>query len=205
MLALATVAAVANWIAVERSSKRLEYIAKPATTLCLLVAALAIYTEQDSMRSYVILALAFCLAGDVFLMLPRDLFIPGLVSFLIGHLLFIAAFLAHEPSHSAVPTIVLAAIGLPFLLRLILPSVKRDHRALFWPVWGYSCVIGIMFATSAITGSRLAVAGALVFVASDSILAYNRFVRPLPHGHLATMVTYHTALLLLVLSVAQID
>ena len=46
----------------------------------------------------------------------------------------------------------------------------------------------------------VAMAGALTFYASDSLLGWNRFVRPFPHAHLAVMVTYHLGQLLLVLS-----
>ena len=38
-----------------------------------------------------------------------------------------------------------------------------------------------------------------VFYASDATLAWNRFVRPLRHGHLAVMVTYHLGQIGLVL------
>lgn len=199
-LALAGVAAVLNWIAVERKDKRLEYFAKPATTALLIAAALAMDTDQGTMRSYVVAALVLCLAGDVFLMLPQDLFVPGLASFFVAHLLFVVAFLTHEPGHSALPTLIPTLLLVPILLRSIFVAVRRDHPDLVLPVVAYAGAIGAMLAESAVTGSLLVVAGAAVFVASDTILANNRFVRPLPHGHLATMVTYHAALALLVLS-----
>jgi uncharacterized membrane protein YhhN len=78
-------------------------------------------------------------------------------------------------------------------------AVAEDPR-LRVPVLAYMAVIGTMLAASALPDSRWAIAGAAVFVLSDSILARNKFVRPLPHGHLATMVTYHAALALIVLS-----
>ena len=40
-----------------------------------------------------------------------------------------------------------------------------------------------------------------VFVASDSILSVNRFVRPLPQARLAIMVTYHVGQALIVAGV----
>ena len=42
----------------------------------------------------VVSVLLFCLGllGDVYLMLPVDLFIPGLAAFLVGHLAYIADF-----------------------------------------------------------------------------------------------------------------
>jgi uncharacterized membrane protein YhhN len=200
-LSAAAVAAVANWIAVARGDKTVEYVAKPAATLALLAAAVALIPAQDSVRLWVVAALALCLAGDVFLMLPQDLFVAGLASFLVGHVLFVVAFLTHHPRHTPLPTVVIAVVAVPLLLRPIVSAVRRDHADLLAPVVVYAAVIGAMLAVSSVTGSALAVAGALDFVTSDTILATNRFVRPLPQGHVATMVTYHAALALLVLSV----
>ena len=198
--ALAGVAAVLNWIAVEREDKRLEYVAKPATTALLLVAALALTPQSSAERAWFAVALVFCLAGDAFLMLPRDAFVPGLASFLVGHLCFVGGFLASSPRHNALPTLVVALIVLPLAARPIVRSVRAQHADLLIPVVVYCIVIGAMFAVSGVAGSGVAIAGAAVFVASDTILATNRFVRPFAHAHLATMVTYHAALALLVLS-----
>ena len=46
----------------------------------------------------------------------------------------------------------------------------------------------------------VAIAGALLFYASDAILAWDRFVAPKRWGRVATHVTYHTGQALLVLS-----
>ncbi len=198
--ALAGVAALLNWIAVERKTKMLEYVAKPATTALLIGAAVALNPDNSGERAWVVAALVLCLMGDVFLMLPQDLFVPGLASFLIGHVLFVVGFLRHDPQHNPIATILLAVVAVPVVLRPILGAVRREHPDLLVPVLVYAVVIAAMLATSSVTGSLVAIAGALVFVTSDTILANNRFVKPLPHGHLATMVTYHAALALLVLS-----
>ncbi len=42
-----------------------------------------------------------------------------------------------------------------------------------------------------ISASAWAAAGGLLFLTSDSILAYNRFVKPQPQGQLKTHITYH--------------
>ena len=46
-------------------------------------------------RAWFVAALVLCLAGDVFLMLPGDRFVPGLASFLVGQLLFTVGFSLH--------------------------------------------------------------------------------------------------------------
>jgi uncharacterized membrane protein YhhN len=78
-------------------------------------------------------------------------------------------------------------------------AVAEDAR-LRVPVVAYMAVIGTMLAASGLPDHRLAIVGAATFVLSDSILARNRFVAPIPHGRLATMVTYHAALALIVAS-----
>ena len=41
------------------------------------------------MRAWFVAALVLSLVGDVFLMLPQDLFVFGLGSFLLGHIAYI--------------------------------------------------------------------------------------------------------------------
>jgi uncharacterized membrane protein YhhN len=50
------------------------------------------------------------------------------------------------------------------------------------------------------SGSWFGIVGALLFVASDSLIAETRFVRERTHAGLAIMVTYHLALAGLVLA-----
>jgi uncharacterized membrane protein YhhN len=142
-----------------------------------------------------------CLAGDVFLMLPTDQFVPGLASFLAGHVLFIVGFVVasgDDPRWGL--TVAAAVVALAISGGPVLRGAVETDNALRVPVLAYMAVIGTMLAASALPGSWVAIAGAAVFVLSDSILARNRFVRPVPHGHLLTMATYHAALALLVVS-----
>ncbi len=197
----ALLAALFDWFAVAAEWRYLEYIAKPKTTLLLLLAALALHPAVPAERWWVVVALALCLAGDVFLMLPRNLFVPGLASFLVGHLCFIAGFIAargDDPLWGLTSAGAIVALGVS--ARPVLQGAVAQDPALRIPVLAYMGVIGAMLVTSAMPGGWLAIAGAATFVLSDSILARNRFVRPMRHGHLATMVTYHAALALLVLS-----
>lgn len=181
-----------------RHLQRLEYVAKPATTLFLAGAAVA-----GDATPWTIAALVACLAGDVFLMLPRDLFVAGLASFLLGHLLFVAGFVAAYESARWVPlTAVLAVAILGASAAPVLRGATAQDPKLRAPVLAYMAVIGAMVVASALPATALAVVAATVFMLSDSVLARDRFVRPLPHGHLAVMVTYHAALALLVLALA---
>lgn len=100
LIAAAAFTAVLDWYAVARADKPIEYICKPATLALLTGAALALHPAHDARRTAFVVALLLSLAGDVFLMLPRDLFAGGLASFLLGHIAYIAG-LASAPLNVA--------------------------------------------------------------------------------------------------------
>lgn len=217
LLAMAALAAVADWVAVARSDDRLEYAAKPAV-LALLTAAAAVladaHTDLVDRKWWFVAALAFCLLGDVLLMLPRDLFIPGLLAFLVGHVLFIVGLL-QPPSPPGTPPFVFSTTGLVVAsvvalavgavpATLIFKALLKDGAAvLIGPVTIYLVAILTMAVLAANVGVPAAALGAALFVVSDTVLALNRFVRPLTHGDMAVHVTYHLAQVLLVLSLVR--
>ena len=214
---MATLAAVVDWVAVASNDERLEYAAKPAV-LALLTAAAALlpgaHTDLVDRKWCFVAALAFCLLGDVMLMLPRDLFVAGLLAFLVGHLLFIVGLLqppsppgtppfAFSPSGLVVASIAALAVG-AVPATLIFRSLRQDGAAaLIGPVAVYLVAILTMAVLAANVGVPAAAVGAAFFVVSDTVLALNRFVRPLLHGDVAVHVTYHLAQVLLVLSLVR--
>src|SRR3954454_21049560 len=88
-LALTLVIAVVDWIAVVTERRTVEYVCKPATMVGLIATVLALTPNDPTIRVWFVIALVCSLAGDVFLMLPRDLFVPGLVAFLLGHIAYV--------------------------------------------------------------------------------------------------------------------
>ncbi|MGQ0825186.1 MAG: lysoplasmalogenase [Actinomycetota bacterium] len=198
----AAVLAVADWWSRARQHTVVEYVCKPATLAALLVAAVALDPAggNDDRRAWFVAAAVFSLAGDVFLMLPSDRFVAGLASFLVGHVAYVIGFWTDPPSAVAVAgaaVIVAAAIG-PLARRIL--RALRDQRALRVPVASYMAVIAIMVASALASGNALAGAGAVLFAGSDSMIAWNRFVRPFPSAAVAVMVTYHVGQAFLVLS-----
>lgn len=175
--------AVANWIAVARKDKPLEYITKPAA-----LASLIIYAATgDHSSAWLITALAFSLLGDVYLMLPVDVFAAGLGAFLIGHVAYVIDFEA-----ALLPRlgwwVAVIALSAPFALR-IMRSV--NDRTLRYAIAGYMIVIALMVASAIASGHRVAIAGAVLFLISDTLLAWDRFVRPVSWSHPVIMATYH--------------
>jgi uncharacterized membrane protein YhhN len=191
LVGLAAVVAAVDWVAVARDDRRLEYLAKPAVLAALTAAAAVLpvdHTDLVDRRWWFVAALACCLVGDVLLMLPGDLFVPGLAAFLAGHVLFIVGLL-QPPSPLGDPpfafsvlglcvatVIVVAATSVP--ASLVFRSLVRDrHRELIAPVAVYLVAIATMAVLATNVGVLAAAVGAAFFLVSDAVLAVSRFVR----------------------------
>ena len=204
LLGVAAVLAVLDWVAVARGSKTLEYVAKPGATAAILATAVALEVARDAPWVWLLFALVFCLFGDVFLMLPRDAFVPGLASFAVAQILFAIGFVSADP---AVGRLVLgAAVVAPVALvlaRRFVGAIRRARRPdLVVPVVVYLVVISVMAVTAIAAGSSLAILGALTFMLSDALIAESRFVKRRNWHGVGIMVTYHFALVGLVLGLA---
>ena len=143
------------------------------------------------------LAFLLCAAGDATLSLASGRhFIAGLVLFLLAQATFIATFaLDFKPRKEAVP-IVVTLIAYAIIMGAALRPFLRDMAL---PVYAYLCVIttmGVMAALRALPNKR-ATAGALLFIASDSLIAVNKFAVPVPAADYLIMVTYYIALFLI--------
>jgi uncharacterized membrane protein YhhN len=155
--------------------------------------------------------LALCLVGDVFLALPRRrAFMAGLVSFLLGHVAYVVAFLlVARPRLSTLPAaavLVAASAGVFLWLRPRLGTMKV-------PVLAYVAVITVMVAAAwslflepgrALEGRVLVLAGAVLFYLSDVTVARDRFVSPGFANRLVGLPVYYAGQFLLALSVAAL-
>lgn len=197
--------------------QRQVYLFKPlTTTLILLLALLGDNPPTDFYKWAIVAGLIFSLAGDIFLMLPNK-FLPGLISFLIAHLCYIAAFaspvaeLVEAPLTGPIKAPVAELVeALPFLLygAAVYIYLYPGLRKMKIPALVYMLAI-ITMAWQALgrwqqtdqTPALLAFIGALLFVASDTVLAVNRFRRPFSAAQLIIMSTYFTAQYLIALSI----
>lgn len=161
-------------------------------------------------KLWMLLAMIYCLAGDIFLMLDgRDelFFILGLASFLVGHIFYILVFrrVSRERfvSFNVIKTLlVVAYVGT--LLYLLIPRAG----VLWLPVVLYALVIGTMLVfalhlTKIGKIGRLIATGAFLFVISDSVIALNKFYTPVPYDHWIVMITYIAAQFLIIHGVAK--
>jgi uncharacterized membrane protein YhhN len=204
LLAVAGVFAVLNWVAVARDSKRLEHLSKPAAMVALVGVALALDPVRADTRAWFVAALVFSLVGDVLLMLPRGSFVAGLASFLLAHVAYAVGLNLHAGTALALVVASLIVVGVGILLAVpILRALRSgEQRELAGPVGAYMVVIAAMLVSALATGNRWAAGGAALFYASDAMIAWTRFVRPLRGSGVAIMVTYHLGQAGLVLSLA---
>jgi len=220
-LIIALILAGVDWLAVARSRKRLEYVFKPATLLTVIVGAgLLTGGPHDAWQARFFLpGLVFSLVGDVFLMLPgveagspRSYFLPGLVAFLLAHLCYITGLNPTLPPRPAlVLLVVVAVIGLTLYRSIAAGLRRRGRTALLVPVALYSLVLSLMLLSAWATLFRpewtplrrgLVVVGGTLFFASDTMLAWDRFITPSTSARLRVIVTYHLGQVALAASIA---
>jgi uncharacterized membrane protein YhhN len=223
-LALLTIAAAVGAIAGDLLAAkqagsgwlRLHWCCKPLATM--LIFALAWHTRTPvsaRYRRWILIGIFFSCCGDVFLMVPMDLFVAGLLAFLLGHVCFLVAFLG-ESRFAARPFLMLACLGYAAInLLLLWPSIAVPLRV---PVIVYVIVLACMAGQAAVrarvfvmrgdalAGSAMrAAVGALIFLLSDSLLAWNRFHAPIPLADLWVLSTYYLALWWIARSVQRDD
>lgn len=190
----------------------LHWFCKPLATL--LILAMVWQVSAPVSRAYrqrVLAGIVFSLAGDVFLMLSPRWFVAGLAGFLIAHGCFIAAFVNDKPLlEKPLPWLLCLAYGAAAVW-LLWPALDPLLR---FAVPLYIAVLASM-AGQAVGRARwlrarrdpqakaaaFAATGALIFMLSDSLLAWNRFMAPLRYASAAVLGTYYVALWLIARSV----
>ncbi len=203
LLAGFLVVAPVNWSSRWYGVRWAEVVTKPTATALLVGVALTSDPAANDVRTALVIALVASLVGDV-LLLDDSLFVAGLVAFLAAHVAYIAGFLLLDTWHwwyvaaSAVPIALVARI----VGRPILTATRSRGAPLRLGVRVYLVVILAMFACACGAGGATLVAGAALFVVSDSLLGWRQFVAEHDSAPLRTgvMVTYHLAQLLLTLS-----
>ena len=203
------IALAADLFAVYNGNETLRYITKPL--LMPLLIAFFIFQTKDlasSLKKWVVPALVFSWAGDVLLMFEStnsNFFIFGLVAFLIAHIFYILFYenvIRKEglrKNYWWFLPVIIYYIALIYILSPNLGDMKL-------PVRIYGIVICYMLIQALQTGriknfgaATLMIAGAVLFITSDSILAINKFYEPFKYAGIAIMLTYGIAQLLITL------
>ena len=201
LLVVALTLSALDWVAVAYRLRPMEYVCKPAAAVAFLLTALTLDPVDDGARTWLVVALAFCVAGDIFLMLPRDAFLPGLSSFAVAQILFTVSFTLREPTATrALIGLVAVSVGASVLARRFVGALRRSGAEKTVPaILVYVTVISAMVVSAVASGAPVAIVGAVLFMLSDSLIAEERFVRSRPWQRLTIIVTYHLALAGLVL------
>jgi sterol desaturase/sphingolipid hydroxylase (fatty acid hydroxylase superfamily) len=183
---------------------QVHQVFKPLTLLMLMY-FVAVDTrapiEGRRLKSLLLVALLASLTGDVLLMLPGNYFIAGLASFLVAHQFYIVLLWRSTQAEQWFPSRIALAATLVYgvgMYIVLWPGLRGPVLA--GAVAAYVVVIALMAAQAlgraTVLRNRaatLVAVGACFFMLSDTLLALNRFVQPLPMVGLWVLGTYYVA------------
>ena len=190
----------------------LPYLHQVCKPLIMITLGIYYLSHAEFSSTAVWLAIFCSLAGDVLLMFEAGdpkFFMMGLAAFLMAHIFYILSYRSTRTNHwknllkgiqkirFAFP-IVLAGTG---LIVVLYPSLG----ALKIPVVVYALVLIIMVLDSVFRYGRtsnvsfgLVFLGSILFMFSDSVLAINKFLKPVPGAGFWIMSTYILAQFLII-------
>src|SRR4029079_7449778 len=190
-------------VAVYSNNESLRFITKP-----LLMPLLAIYlllqtnAVISNLKVWIFLALFFSWAGDIFLLFEEqgsNFFLLGLSAFLIAQVFYIVFFhniRMREYIRGNALLLLLVIVYYSILISVLSPYLG-DMKL---PVRIYGVVLSfmVMLAMHTTLGKNKRAAiwmttGAILFVASDSLLAVNKFFSSFDYAGLIVMLTYGLA------------
>lgn len=187
-----------------RKNQAQVYLFKPLTTALIIILVLLFSPGwADGYSRMILIGLIFSLFGDIFLMLPKDRFMAGLISFLIAHIFYIIAF------KSGITPSIMRGAWIPYLVFAILLYARLYAHLgnLKIPVAVYGATLAVMgwlaIEHALTTGNVMhgsAFIGTFLFIVSDSILAMNRFVSPVKAAPAWILGSYYSAQYLIALS-----
>lgn len=176
--------------------------AKPLLMITLLLYFVSATKGYPRWRLYVMAALVFSWAGDVFL-ISSEWFIAGLVSFLIAHIFYIIAYQKTGAASGELKPldvlkfvaygVVLIWVIYPGLGDMLIPVLIYALVLLAMGVWAHKR----RGATSSASFQLVAI-GAILFALSDGLIAINKFAFEVPFERILIMSIYMTAQYLIV-------
>ena len=140
----------------------------------------------------ILIGLAFCAVGDALIIFS---FLPGLVAFLIGHLFYIYSFIktGHFNWNRLYMLIPFTVFGAYIGFALISSLTSNGEEAFILPVILYLVIISLMGFTAFQTQNKYLYFGSILFILSDTVLAWNKFIGDLLYSGEIIMITYYSA------------
>jgi len=200
---LFTLVLLIDLAAIYLNYESLRFITKP-----LLVPLLAIYllletnTTNSSLKAWIFLALLFSWVGDILLLFEgsgSNFFLFGLSAFLVAQVFYIVFFhniRMREYIRGNALLLLLVIVYYSILISVLSPYLGNMKL----PVRIYGVVLSfmVMLAMHTVLGKNKKAAvwmttGAILFVVSDSLLAFNKFFSAFNYSGLIIMVTYGLA------------
>jgi uncharacterized membrane protein YhhN len=187
LAALAVVAALVYLAGLVTERPVLRLASKPVPALAL--AALVLSSRRDGYTTPIASGLVLSALGDALLELPGH-FVGGLAAFLCAHVAYTAAFLRDERKLHA-----RRAVPFAMWLAAAFAYVQPGLGGMAVPVVVYMLAIGTMMWRAAArwrehSGAAAAVAGAVLFGLSDTLIAIDRFRAPFPGAGFAIILLY---------------
>lgn len=202
-------------VVVHLISVLLGYTVIGSITKILLIPTLAIWLLEGLKNHsiFLLLALLFSWFGDILLVFQQRpvFFLLGLSTFLMAHIFYIITFYkTTRTSHRNLPysfsiAIVIIAYIIGFL-SLIGPTLGEMKVAVYLYAIVISLMLGIALNRYKKTNPKsffFIASGALLFVFSDSMIAWNKFVDPFQNADFFIMITYIAAQTLIVSGVLK--
>ena len=213
LLIAALILAALEALALQKDLPRLETVAKPAVMIALFLWLWTSVGLNGSLLWFE-LGVLFSLAGDVLLMISLDrFFLAGLVAFLFAHAAYIIGLNTPIPALSAwslLLAVIIGITGVRVMRRILAPLAAQGQSHLRIPLLMYGMVISIMLLSAMMKltdtswnalAALLVGMGAFLFYMSDVILAWMKFVAPVRHGRISTMLSYHLGQIALIAGV----
>jgi len=185
----------------------LENFLKPLLMPTLIIGYFWLKDSKFQKFDYLIIAaLFFSMLGDSFLMPYFNIFMAGLGSFLVAHIFYLIAFIPEikAPIHFDFKKRIFALIAFLFYASLIITLFWKlisisASPLLIISIGIYATILYTVFIsallrnTSTAQSHQLILIGAALFLLSDGLLAFNKFVNTIPFSRLWVMSSYTAA------------
>lgn len=214
-LIFALVLAALEALALQKNWFKLEVIAKPAVMIVLFI-WLVTSAGLEGALLWFGLGILFSLVGDVLLMISLDrLFLAGLAVFLFAQIAYIIGFNIPVPEMSiwgVALALIIGMGGARVIRRILEAATAKGQGRMRIPIAVYGVVISLMLLSAMLKqfditweawAGLLVGVGAFLFYISDIILAWNKFVAPIPHGRIYNIAAYHLGQIALIAGVIE--
>jgi len=190
------IVSILDIIGVALNNSLMQTIFKPMIILSLIA---LYYFSVEKKNNWYLIALVFSFLGDILLMDKNNLFLYGIAAFLVTQILYIIIIVRQMQKPSNFHKYLYAFLYVNYVVYL-LTLLKPNLLDLFYPVLVYGIAISVfgLVATLNYVSKRTRPAlylmlGAMLFIASDSMIALHKFHEPKIFYPVAIMITYVSA------------